>query len=102
MKADELLRFDGLVIEKLKELLAAHRSIFEASDRREVLKAASEADNPEMNELVFALRRIEKGTYGQCVICRHEISSDMLEKNLTARLCLSCQNAMQEKIDYTK
>jgi len=99
MKAEELLRFDGLVLQKMRELLAMQYKISVAQDRQEIIVTTSEVDDAGLNELSFALRRIEKGTYGQCVICRHEIPTAVLESNLTARLCLSCQLVMQEKIE---
>lgn len=98
MKSEDLFEFEKLVVRRLRELLATKHEVA-VEDKQDVLEQASRFDCPDMNELVFALRRIEKGTYGQCVICRHDIPSDVLETNLTARLCPSCQTAMHEKSD---
>ena len=99
MKTEELSTFDWLVLQKMRELLAVQYRISVAQDRKEIIAIISEVDDAGLNELSYALRRIEKGTYGQCVICRHEIPTAILESNLTARLCPSCQMVMHEKIE---
>ncbi len=99
MRSEDLSRFDRLVLEKMRELLASRYKTRSSKSRQEILEMASKLDSPDLNELAFALRRIEKGTYGQCVICRHDIPSGILEENPVARLCPSCQTAMHEKSD---
>lgn len=99
MKSEDLSKFEKLVVRRLRELLVTEHEAKVEEDKQHVLDEASRFDCPDMNELVFALRRVEKGTYGQCVICRHDIPTDILENNLTARLCPSCQAAMHEKSD---
>lgn len=99
MRAEDLLRFDRLVVKRMKGLMTSHYKTTVSDNRQEILDAASRFDAADLNELAFALRRIEKGTYGQCVICRHDIPSEVLEVNLVARLCPSCQLAMHEKSD---
>lgn len=102
MKSEDLSKFEKLVIQRLRDLLMTKHEVKAGESKQRVLEAASRFDSPDLNELVFALRRIEKGIYGQCVICRHDIPSDVLESNLTARLCPSCQTAMHEKSDTTR
>ncbi len=102
MKSEDLSKFDKLVVKKLRELLITRHKVVVDESKQQVLEAASKFDSPDLNELVFALRRIEKGIYGQCVICRHDIPADVLEANLTARLCPSCQTAMHEKSDTSR
>jgi RNA polymerase-binding transcription factor DksA len=99
MKSEDLLKFDKLVVKKMKELLSSHYKISVTEDKQKILEVASKFDDANLNELAFALRRIEKGIYGQCVICRHDIPCVILEINLTARLCPSCQLVMHEKSD---
>lgn len=99
MKSEDLSKFEKLVVRRLRELLVTEHKAKVEEDKQRVLDEASRFDSPDLNELVFALRRVEKGTYGQCVICRHDIPSDVLEANLTARLCPSCQTAIHEKSD---
>ena len=102
MKSEDLSKFDRLVVVKLRELLLTRHKVTVGEGRQEVLEAASRFDSADLNELVFALHRIEKGIYGQCVICRHDIPSELLEVSLTARLCPSCQTAMHEKSDTSR
>ncbi len=97
MKWDEMSKYDELVVAKMRELLKSKFDQEVDGNRGEILAAASKLDTSEINELVFALRRIEKGVYGQCVICRHDIQPDILKLNPTARLCLSCESAMNDK-----
>jgi len=99
MKSDDLLKFDRLVLKRMGELLSSNYKRTVPDVKQDILDAALKFDAPDLNELAFALRRIEKGIYGQCVICRHDIPTDVLEMNLTARLCPSCQIAMHEKSD---
>ena len=44
-----------------------------------------------------ALRRIEKGDYGNCVSCGKPISFDRLEAVPHARYCIDCKSAEEEK-----
>ena len=102
MKSEDLSKFEKLVVQKLRDILLTKHAVKVGGEKERVLREASRFDCPDLNEIVFALRRIEKGIYGQCVICRHEIPTDILESNLTARLCPSCQTAMREKSDSTR
>ncbi len=99
MKSEDLSKFEKLVVQKLRDILLTKHGVSVEGGKERVLQEASRIDCPDLNEIAFALRRIEKGIYGQCVICRHEIPSDVLEANVTARLCPSCQTAMREKSD---
>lgn len=45
-------------------------------------------------EVVAALKRMEKGTYGRCERCGQEIPSERLELRPTARLCVRCKQAV--------
>jgi DnaK suppressor protein len=44
-------------------------------------------------EIVWALRRLEDGTYGKCEGCGQEIPFERLEARPTARLCVNCKQA---------
>ncbi len=46
-----------------------------------------------LKDVVAALVRIEKGTYGKCSNCGNEISQERLEIMPTANLCLTCQQS---------
>lgn len=102
MKSEDLSKFEKLVVQRLRDILSSKHGVSVTPDKDIVIQAASRFDCADLNELTFALRRIEKGVYGQCVICRHDIPSEVLESNPTARLCPSCQTAMHEKSDPVK
>ncbi len=42
------------------------------------------------NEVMHALEKIEKGTYGICEITGNEIEKDRLDANPSARTCKAC------------
>jgi len=44
-----------------------------------------------------ALRRIQDGTYGLCLLCKKPISNARLEAVSHARLCIDCKSAEEEK-----
>jgi len=101
MKPENLLKFGQLVITKISDLLVSRYKSAAPDDKQEIISLASKFDSPDLNQLVFALRRIDKGVFGQCVICRHDIPIEILESNLTTMLCPSCQTALHEKSDTT-
>jgi RNA polymerase-binding protein DksA len=48
-----------------------------------------------LEKVEAALRKIERGTYGQCDICGQEISPARLEAAPYATLCVKCQAAVE-------
>ena len=102
MKTEDLSKFERLVIDRIKDSFSQRGASRIPSDENEIVDLVSELDSPDLNELVFALRRIEKGVFGQCVICRHDIRAEVLERNLSARLCSSCQGALQDKSELAR
>lgn len=44
-----------------------------------------------------ALRRIDDGIYGKCVVCERNISVPRLEAVPHARLCIECKSSEEEK-----
>jgi RNA polymerase-binding transcription factor DksA len=102
MKSETLLKFSRLVVKRITDLLVSRFKLTVPDDKQKIILLASKFDSPDLNELVFALRRIDKGVFGQCVICRHDIPEDVLESDLTARFCPSCQLALSEKGEATR
>ena len=99
MKIRRSIKIREACVKRMEELLISHYKVLVMGDKHKILEAASKFDDADLNELAFALRRIEKGIYGHCVICRHDIPGVVLETNLTASLCPSCQLVMHEKSD---
>lgn len=44
----------------------------------------------QLQDIIAALTRIEKGTYGMCAICGKEIPLARLQANPSAKTCLTC------------
>ena len=44
-----------------------------------------------------ALRRINDGSYGKCILCERQISKARLEAVPHARLCIECKSAEEDK-----
>lgn len=99
MKSGDLLIFSRLVVKEISALLSSRHKLDVPKDKQEIVSLASKLDSPDINELIFAFRRIEKGMFGQCIICRHDIPEYLLRSDLTTRFCPSCQGALLEKND---
>ncbi len=52
-----------------------------------------------LSEVQAALNKIADGTYGLCEQCHKEIDKDRLEVRPYSRLCINCENDMEQKID---
>lgn len=44
-----------------------------------------------LKEIILALEKIKKGTYGKCENCNKEIKEERLKVYPAARLCLNCE-----------
>jgi RNA polymerase-binding transcription factor len=62
-----------------------------ASYDKNALHQQAELANSQMRLLDDALRRIDAGDYGECVMCGKEISIARLEAIPWARYCVECQ-----------
>lgn len=51
----------------------------------------------ELDEIAAALTRVVQGSYGQCEGCGGEIGAPRLEAQPTARLCISCQERLEQR-----
>ncbi|HYE80609.1 MAG TPA: TraR/DksA C4-type zinc finger protein [Clostridia bacterium] len=52
-----------------------------------------------LSEVQVALDKIADGTFGLCEICHKEIGKARLEIRPYTRLCIHCENDMEQKID---
>jgi RNA polymerase-binding transcription factor DksA len=43
-----------------------------------------------MNEVIDVLRRVDAGTYGQCVVCGEAVGFHRLRDSPTTRMCEGC------------
>lgn len=51
----------------------------------------------ELDEIAAALARIAEGTYGECTSCGGDIGAPRLEAQPTARLCIRCQERLEQR-----
>jgi len=51
----------------------------------------------ELENIIQALQKIEKGEYGTCEQCNKPISIERLEAVLTAKYCISCKNKLEKE-----
>ena len=69
-------------------------AILTASERREIeATLLSEIERAERAVLTEALRRLEEGTYGQCVYCDNPIPTERLLVLPETDHCLGCGEA---------
>jgi RNA polymerase-binding protein DksA len=64
---------------------------------REMELTIASAGSQTMKEIEEALRRIEDGTYGNCIRCGEEIARKRLEAVPYARLCIRCKSEEERK-----
>ena len=67
-------------------------SRIDAIQRQEMAKAGAQRRLNEISRIIAALRRIERGEYGDCLKCGEEIAEKRLEFDPAAPLCISCAN----------
>ncbi len=66
-------------------------STAQVATARELEFALDEHETAELNLIAAALRRIEEGTYGQCVDCGVQIPAARLHVAPEAARCIDCQ-----------
>jgi|WetSurMetagenome_2_1015567.scaffolds.fasta_scaffold113286_2 DnaK suppressor protein len=59
--------------------------------RHEIDGLLSFKNDPHLEELRNALARIEQGTYGVCISCKHRISRESLYSDPARRMCPECE-----------
>ncbi|MBL7960629.1 TraR/DksA family transcriptional regulator [bacterium] len=64
-------------------------------DREKTFMLASR-ENKYLSELVAAMRRIEEGTYGVCMICNKDIEKERLEVVLVAKYHVECKRKLEK------
>jgi RNA polymerase-binding transcription factor DksA len=55
--------------------------------------------DPQLDELRSALDRLEHGTYGVCIACKHTIGREILERDPGRRLCGGCEQGFNHGAD---
>ena len=84
-------------------MTAAHEKRPDVMDRavqerdREMNLRIRERDCSLLEEIVKALTRIERGTYGICLSCEDEIGIERLKASPVTRLCIACQRKTEAR-----
>ena len=68
----------------------------ESSYTKEFLFSLSDAEREQLLLIDEALKRIERGSYGTCQMCRKNISKKRLDVIPWASLCADCQQKEEE------
>lgn len=72
-------------------------STAQVSTERELEFALDARESAELDQVDAALRRIDEGTYGQCIDCGVEIPAPRLQATPEAARCIACQEKAEQK-----
>ena len=64
---------------------------------RDVGISQTARDTRELEDIGFALKRIDDGTYGECVDCGDDIPRPRLEATPSAARCIPCQEKVEAR-----
>ena len=67
-----------------------------SSYTKEFMFSKSNSDRQFLQMVAEALRRIDEGSYGDCVNCETEIGKKRLEAVPWTRLCINCQELAEQ------
>jgi len=59
-------------------------------------EAISKKQEKELEEIEYALKKIEEGTYGICEMCEEEIGIERLKVKPQARYCIVCREIVEK------
>ncbi|MDZ7754418.1 MAG: TraR/DksA family transcriptional regulator [Gammaproteobacteria bacterium] len=65
-------------------------SRMDAMQQQAMAKATNQRRGGELQRIAAALKRIDDGDYGVCVVCDEPIAAGRLEVNPTATRCIRC------------
>lgn len=66
----------------------------------QIFDALSENEQKKLHEINEAMKRIEEGVYGKCVVCGSNIEMKRLEAIPEAKKCIVCKMAEEKKKSY--
>lgn len=95
---DELDRADEQLGARDAEMVERATEQWDAT----VVARLGETDARVLGDVVEALRRLDAGTYGECLTCGEEIGDARLDALPTATVCIECANeARRTRVDVT-
>lgn len=72
-------------------------SRLDAMQQQAIGQAAARLNNSELQRIEAALKRIETGEYGHCVICDEEIAEGRLRFDPSVLTCIACARRAERK-----
>ena len=114
MKQEQLNEFKEVLLERKEQIL---KNINESKNEINQLKSSeandeadfatitsdasieeliSEKQRKELEEIDYALEKIENETYGICEMCEEDISIDRLKVKPQARYCIVCREIVEK------
>jgi DnaK suppressor protein len=66
-----------------------------SSEAQELFSKLSAQERQMLDVIERALRRVDEGTFGMCVVCQREIGSKRLEAVPWAQRCFHCQQRVE-------
>ncbi len=67
----------------------------------QIFDALSENEQKKLHEINEAMKRIEEGVYGKCVVCGSNIERKRLEAIPEAKKCIVCKMAEEKKKSHS-
>jgi len=84
-----------------RALIEERGSEFEENAQKDriagLVSCLKDRDQKMIREIDTTLRRIDEGTYGQCVSCEDQIGSERIRALPTATLCIDCATAREKR-----
>ncbi|HHO48681.1 MAG TPA: TraR/DksA family transcriptional regulator [Desulfobacteraceae bacterium] len=72
-------------------------SRMDAMQQQEMARAADRLNDLELQRIETALRRMDAGEYGYCVVCDEEIAEGRLRFDPSVPTCISCARKAETK-----
>lgn len=77
-------------------------STAQLSTARDLEFALDARESAELDQVDAALRRIDDGSYGQCIDCGREIPAARLQATPEVARCIACQEKAEHKVAPTR
>ena len=94
-RRDELVRLSGISLEARDTVTLDQQSVgrlsrMDAMQGQAMAQATERQRANEMLRIDAALKRLDEGEYGFCLVCGEEIAPRRLEINPAASVCIDC------------
>lgn len=91
------VRREGSAVVELDQTRTGRLSRMDALQLQAMANAGRERAALELRRIDAALRRIEEGTYGECVVCAEPIAPARLQAQPAVTLCLACAEEREQR-----